>query len=117
MGIPFVFLVFIRWAMRETMSCHVEALEGSLQERITEVFRKRNRAKQDALVNDLVARWEGDGTWRGLLRELKASERQVISPEKALQLRVENIERCPALVIPASVLLARSTCTWPSARR
>lgn len=99
-GIPFVFLVFIRWDMRETVSRRVKALERAFQERIAEVFRKRDRAKQDALVNDLVARWEEDGTWQNLLKELEASEHRVISPEKALRLLVENIERCPALVIP-----------------
>jgi len=99
-GILFVFLVFIRWDMRETVSRHVEGLERSLQERIAGVFRRRDRAKQDDLVNDLVARWEEDGTWQGLLKELEESEQRVISPEKALQLLIENIERCPALVIP-----------------
>jgi hypothetical protein len=102
-NIPFLFLVFICWDLRKTIAQYTSALEEPLQQRVGKAFGKgkRDRAKQDALVNEIVSLWQGNDTWSMLLRELEKSEHRVISPEKALHLLIENIEeRCPALVIP-----------------
>lgn len=99
-SVPFLFLVFIRWSMRETVARRLASLGRALRGEMEKVFRQRDRAKQDAFVNEVVSRWERDDTWQNLLQGLKAGEHRVISPGKALKLLVERIERCPALVIP-----------------
>jgi len=102
-GVPFLFLVSIRWGIVEEVMSRVPE---DLSELVELVFRARAQGKrraEDRLVQHAVERLREAGTWQELIDMLTAEgDHRVLSAKKALDLFMDSFDpRCPALSVPA----------------
>jgi len=100
-GVPFLFLVSIRWGIVEEVMSRVPE---DLGEAVELVFRARAQGKrraEDRLVQHAVGRLREVGTWGELIDMLThEGDHRVLSAKKALDLFMDRFDpRCPALSI------------------
>lgn len=100
-GIPFLFVVSVRWGIVDQVVEHVQPEDRKL---INLVFRVRARGKrkaEDRLVDTLVEKLRKSSSWKMLLDLLeRQGQHVVLSAQKALSIFMDKFEdRCPALTL------------------
>lgn len=100
-GIPFFFVVSIRWEIVEEV---MRLIRREDQRLVHLIFQTRARGKkraEDALVDDFVVGFRKRSEWNTLLQDLKNTGTHVVlSAQRAMNLFLEKFEtRCPALTL------------------
>lgn len=100
-GVPFLFLVSIRWGIVEEVVRRVPADLGEVVELVFRARAQGKRRAEDRLVQHAVQRLREIGTWDELIDMLAhEGDHRVLSAKKALDLFMDRFDpRCPALSI------------------
>lgn len=100
-GVPFLFLVSIRWGIVEEVMSRVPEDLGEVVELVFRARAQGKRRAEDRLVQHAVDRLRELGTWEELIRMLtEEGDHRVLSAKKALDLFMDRFDpRCPALSI------------------
>ncbi len=100
-GVPFLFLVSIRWGIVEEVMRRVPEEVGELVELVFRARAQGRRRAEDHLVQHAVGRLREIGTWGELIEILtREGDHRVLSAKKALDLFMDRFDpRCPALSI------------------